>query len=84
MEFGQLLHQLLAQVPGETYSLMAQQLMLETALQTKGSAPSAALLKKLSGELAANLKNDQDFDKAVESIKSQIATEPKEKTGAAA
>ena len=67
---GTWLHKTFIQIPGETYSVMAQQLMLEIILSTPTSADlDIAVLKRQAKELAANVKDDASFEAA----KSQLA-----------
>jgi F-type H+-transporting ATPase subunit alpha len=69
---GNWLREIFTQVPGETYNLMAQQLIMGVAL----SAPTTsqldiAVLKRQAIELAKNIKNDQEFDAAMAQLQSQ-------------
>jgi len=67
---GTWLHKTFIQAPGETYSVMAQQLMLEIILSTPTSAElDIAVLKRQAKELAKDIKDDAGFAAA----KSQLA-----------
>lgn len=65
LQKGKQIYELLSQAPGEHYSLMAQQLLLETIL---GLDPDAVvdikLMKQLANEYAAKLTKPEDFAKA--------------------
>jgi F-type H+-transporting ATPase subunit alpha len=69
---GNQLHALMTQIPGETYSLTAQQLMIDTVLD-----PSASIgiripeLKKAVQEIAAGIKSDDDYEPALIRLKQQ-------------
>lgn len=67
---GTWLHKAFIQAPGETYGVMAQQLMLEIILSTPTSASlDITVLKRQAKELAKNVKDDSQFEAA----KSQLA-----------
>jgi F-type H+/Na+-transporting ATPase subunit alpha len=70
---GRKLRTLLTQVPGETYNVLAQQLMLDVILEPeKGvSADITALKREVSGA-AASIKSDSDYTKALEKLKGQV------------
>jgi F-type H+-transporting ATPase subunit alpha len=75
---GRLLQTLMTQVPGETYSLLAQQMMLHTALQTNISDNlNVGRLKAAANKMAAMSKNDADFDGLANELQAQ-ATMPVE------
>jgi F-type H+-transporting ATPase subunit alpha len=62
---GNWLRKMFIQIAGETYSLMAQQLMLEIILGTPTSQElDIAVLKRQAKEFAKNIKNDADFEAA--------------------
>jgi F0F1-type ATP synthase alpha subunit len=69
---GNQLHALMTQIPGETYNLTAQQLMIDTVLD-----PSASIgiripeLKKAVQEVAAGIKSDDDYESALIRLKQQ-------------
>lgn len=70
---GEQLHALMTQVPGETYTLLAQQLMLDVALDPKvGNSVNAAELKKAAGALAAQAKKEDDYDSLLSMLKEQV------------
>jgi len=73
MAQGQKVRQLFAQTPGETYSLLAQQIMLEIILSPNlGVNVDVAQLKGFINENAKLLKSDDNFDHMLEHIKSQL------------
>lgn len=61
---GEQLQQLLVQIPGETYTLMAQQLMLDIVLDP-ATPPSISIknLKKAVNEAAKQIKTDDDYQR---------------------
>jgi F-type H+-transporting ATPase subunit alpha len=69
---GNQLHALLTQIPGETYNLIAQQLMIDTVLD-----PAASIgiripeLKKAVIDIAAQVKKEEDYDSALRRLKEQ-------------
>jgi len=75
---GQRLIELFNQVPGETYSLMAQQLMLQALLTTgEGEVIDINALKQLANEMAPSVKTDADFDKTLALLKQRSLMELK-------
>ncbi len=69
---GQKLRQLLSQVPGETYSLLAQQMMLDILLENNlDPRVDVGLLKKSANETAGLLKNPSDYPHIIESLKAK-------------
>lgn len=70
---GQKLRELLTQVPGETYSLVAQQLMLDILLLP--NLPQnliISILKKMVNETAAKITKPEDYDAVRDSLKAQV------------
>lgn len=75
---GQRLNELFNQVPGETYSVMAQQLMLATLLTTgDNEVIDISALKKVANELAPSVKADEDYEKACSLLKARSLMELK-------
>jgi F-type H+-transporting ATPase subunit alpha len=71
---GKKLHELLTQIPGETYGVLAQQLMLGVLLDPEtGNSVDVALLKKLIIENPDLTKSEDNFDQVVTQLKSQVA-----------
>jgi F-type H+/Na+-transporting ATPase subunit alpha len=71
---GNQLRSLMTQIPGETYSLMSQQLMLDIVLDPViGNKVDVGNLKKIAPALALKVKGDEDYDYALSEVKSQIA-----------
>jgi F-type H+-transporting ATPase subunit alpha len=70
---GNQLHALMTQVPGETYSLVEQQLMVDTVLD-----PAANIgiripeLKKAVKEIASKVKGEEDYDPNLVRLKEEI------------
>ncbi|MBX4197679.1 sodium-transporting two-sector ATPase, partial [Candidatus Saccharibacteria bacterium] len=75
---GNWLHSLFIQVPGETYSVIAQQLMMDIILETATSDNiDIAVLKRQAKDSAKNIKQDADFEAAKSELRQQSV-----KTGA--
>lgn len=75
---GKRLHTLLNQIPGERYSLMSQQLMLDIILNlADNEVLDINVMKKHTAELAGKVKADGDFEKVRDQlkIKSLVGTE---------
>jgi F-type H+-transporting ATPase subunit alpha len=69
---GNWLHSLFIQVPGETYNVLAQQLMMDVILETAtGENIDIAILKRQAKELAQSIKQDADFEAAKSQLKQQ-------------
>jgi F-type H+-transporting ATPase subunit alpha len=73
MALGEKLHKIITQAPGETYSLYAQQLMLELLLDPAiGLTLEIQNLKKFAGECAAKIKEEKDFDAVFAEYKAKV------------
>jgi F-type H+/Na+-transporting ATPase subunit alpha len=71
---GKHLYELFTQAPGETYNLMAQQLMLDVVLESDAlHGLSIPRLKERVAEIAAGIKHDEDYDKALALLKSEVS-----------
>ena len=69
---GTWLHKAFIQVPGETYNVMAQQLILEIILSTPTLASlDIAVLKRQAKEMAKNIKDDSQFEAAKSALAQQ-------------
>jgi len=67
---GDLLYKLLNQAPGESYTFMAQTLMLDIVLNMQeGESISIEALKKSVVETAAKITDDSQFEKARDDLK---------------
>lgn len=78
---GTLLYKLLNQIPGERYSLVAQTLMLDIALNLEDNQSiNIEQLKKTVNEFAKQVKQDTDFDKTRDDLRKAtlMAPEPVE------
>lgn len=77
---GALLYKLLNQIPGERYTLMAQTLMLDIALNLEDNqAINLETMKKAANDVAQQVKDDKDFDKIRDDFKKQnLMVAPKE------
>lgn len=70
---GRHFNNLFTQVPGETYSLLAQQMMLDILLETDPSLGlNVSVLKEQANQAAALIKADSDYDTVKESLKDQV------------
>lgn len=77
---GRQLYQLFTQVPGETYSLLAQQMMLDIILDSEtGPATDIDKLKQQANKAALD-KSDADYETARDQLKSQVQTPVEAKT----
>jgi F-type H+-transporting ATPase subunit alpha len=73
IDVGNQLHALLTQIPGESYSLIAQQLMLDVLLDPAAeNGLDITSLKRITPETAAKIKNDNEYDEALENLKAQL------------
>jgi F-type H+/Na+-transporting ATPase subunit alpha len=69
---GTWLRQIYTQVPGETYNLIAQQLIMNIALESATTQSlDVSALKHQSVALAKTVKSDSDFNVAVTQLKQQ-------------
>jgi F-type H+-transporting ATPase subunit alpha len=74
---GTWLRALFIQKPGETYNVMAQQLMMDIVLETPTAQKvDVDLLKRQAKELAAGIKADADYAPALAKLKEQAVTTP--------
>lgn len=70
---GNRLRQIFTQGPGETYSLLSQQLMLDVALEADVSSSfDMELLKRQAPRLADVIKSDADFEVAKAQLAEQV------------
>jgi F-type H+-transporting ATPase subunit alpha len=72
---GNWLHAVFIQKPGETYNVMAQQLMMEIVLETPTDQKiDIEVLKRQAKELAGSIKKDEEFAPALAKLKQQAIT----------
>jgi F-type H+-transporting ATPase subunit alpha len=77
---GEMLLKLLTQLPNETFSLIAQQLMIDLILRYDTNLYlDIKLLKKLTEEQGSKIKDDADYEKAVAELLKKCVTTPKAK-----
>jgi F-type H+-transporting ATPase subunit alpha len=77
MARGELLHKLLTQIPGETYTLLAQQLMFDMLFDPQvGLSMDIATLKKFANQSAAEIKSDADYDRVLAEYKLKVTPAP--------
>lgn len=77
IERGKLIFEIISQKPGEYFSVMAQQLMLEIVLETEGSVLDIEAMKREVQEVAKNVENDDQFNAAKELLLSKATIELK-------
>lgn len=66
LQLGRLINDVFHQAPHEIYSVVAQQLMLETVLASSGQRTlNIDLLKRQANELSVNIQEDSDYDRIV-------------------
>ena len=70
IERGKLIFEILSQKPGEYFSVMAQQLMLQIVLESDGAVIDVERMKAEVGALAQTIETDEQFEAA----KSQLLT----------
>jgi F-type H+/Na+-transporting ATPase subunit alpha len=76
---GTWLREVFTQVPGETYSLMAQQLIMDIVLNSQTNVQlDIKELKRQAAQLAPNIKTDADFDKVRDQLKAQVMAQTAE------
>ncbi|HET6925134.1 MAG TPA: sodium-transporting two-sector ATPase [Candidatus Saccharimonadales bacterium] len=74
---GKLIFEVLTQSPSDTYSLMAQQLMMDIVLNLEeGAEVDVNTLKLNVGEFAAKVTGDDDYDKFRDELKKKCVTLP--------
>ncbi len=73
---GEYLKQLLTQVPGETYNLLTQQLMIDVILESSPTSKlDVGLLKKQAKALSADIKVDNEYEATKQRLKEQVYVE---------
>jgi len=78
LELGRRLYELLNQGPGESYSIMAQQLMFDIVLNLEDSAVlDVGAMKKLVSDVAAKITDDASYEKAKTELKGTSLLEMK-------
>lgn len=74
---GKLMLELLTQAPGDTYSLMAQQLMMDIVLNIEnGATLDMGSLKLNATKFAEEIKSDEDFEKVRNQLKEKCVEAP--------
>jgi hypothetical protein len=70
---GRQLDELFGQIPGETYSLLAQQMMLDIILAPdSGANLNVANLKKAAAAAGAAVKTETDYEAQLAHLKSGV------------
>lgn len=78
---GRHLYELFTQAPGESYSVLAQQMMLDTLLETDPlQGLDVASMKKQSNQAANLVKSDADYGSVKDSLKDQVTIAQGKKT----
>lgn len=75
LEVGKRIFELLTQNPGDTYSLMAQQMMLDIVLHSEGVV-DVNNMKLNVAEFAAKVTSDELYEKARDELKAKCVTAP--------
>ena len=74
---GKNIFQILTQGPGDTYSLMAQQLMLDIVLNLEeGATLNIAALKKNANDYATKVTNDDEYKKVHDMFVAEVVRAP--------
>ena len=77
LELGKQILRALHQRPEELYSLVEQELVLETILKGGGMAPiNVEALKKSAKDLSGQIKDDKDFERLVAELYKKHAIQP--------
>ncbi len=75
---GQRIKELITQAPNETFTLMAQQLMLDVVLNLEdGQKMDMRAMKQAANEIAATVTSDEQYDAAREALKKKTILELK-------
>jgi F-type H+/Na+-transporting ATPase subunit alpha len=70
---GERLRKLFTQVPGETYNLLTQQLMMDVVLESDAMAElNVDLLKRQAQTLSPNIKVDNEYEPTKQQLKEQV------------
>jgi F-type H+-transporting ATPase subunit alpha len=70
---GNQLHALMTQIPGETYSLIVQQLMIDTVLDPVANIGiKIPELKTAAKEIVSQVKGEEDYDVALVRLKERV------------
>lgn len=83
LDVGKHIFELVTQAPTDTFSVIAQQLMLDIVLNSEdGSNLDVAALKISAADFANKVKSDEDYDKVRDELKARamIGTKPKDDT----
>ncbi|MDB5166480.1 MAG: atpA [Candidatus Saccharibacteria bacterium] len=77
---GKRMRELFTQAPGETYGLMAQQLMMDIVMNLQtGEEVSVGTLKQQAEEYAVKITKDEEYDKIRDELRKKVMVEaPKE------
>lgn len=77
LQTGKLVFQLITQAPSETYSLMAQQLMMDVVLNLEvGGKLDLPKLKNTVRDFAAKIQSDEQYDAVRDELKAGCVTLP--------
>lgn len=74
---GKLINEILTQKPGEYFSVMAQQLMLEIVLSVEGDVLDVEKLKAEAVVAAPTIENDEQFETVKQQIQAKATIEVK-------
>lgn len=80
LELGKLINEVISQAPGEYFSVMAQQLMLEIVLSNAGKAViDVRAMKQRANDIAQTVQTDEQFDAALAQLLAICVIENKAK-----
>jgi F-type H+-transporting ATPase subunit alpha len=76
LRLGKTLYAALNQPPEQLFSLVEQQLMLETIIKSEGQITDVAQLKEAVRKRSPEVKGEEDFDRIEEELLGQFAVKP--------
>jgi F-type H+-transporting ATPase subunit alpha len=77
LDVGKRIFELLTQNPSDTYSLMAQQLMLDIVLHSEGTI-DVSTMKLNVADIAAKVTSDELYEPALNELKAKCVSAPKQ------
>jgi len=78
LEAGKRIHAVLNQPPGESYSTMSQQLMLDIAINVQeGEVLDINAMKLAANDIAKLIQKDEDYEKVRDELKTKSLLELK-------
>jgi F-type H+-transporting ATPase subunit alpha len=77
LDVGKRIFEMLTQSPSDTYSLMAQQLMLDIVLHAEGTVDVSTMKLNVT-EIAAKVTDDAHYEQALNELKAKCVSAPKQ------